>query len=240
MRFELIPDAQDTHDDEDLIPLAMRLGSVARIWTAEQGLVVPRTYARWSAFEATRTALAAQGWPITVRLSGGGVVPQGPGILNLSLAFPAQGRPMDHSEAAYLLICRIIRAALAPLGITARAQAVEGSFCDGRFNLAVGEPGRKVVGTAQVWRHMPVNPPASPPGSQVGLVHALILAQVNPAELTQRANQLEGALGSSRRYLASRIASLDQLASPENADDFSDRLRAALTTALATEWVLHP
>lgn len=237
MRFELIPDIQteDAHDDTDLIPLAATQGPVARIWTAQQGLVVPRTYTRWPQFEDVCMAFAREGWPITVRLSGGGVVPQGPGILNLSLAFPVQGRPMDHSEAAYLLICRIIQDALAPFGIPTQAQAVEGSFCDGRFNLAVSEPVRKVVGTAQVWRRIP----AGPPETHVGLVHALILTQIDPEHLSRQANRLEEALGSPRRYLASRIASLDQLAPPDCADDFSTALHAALITTLEADWALH-
>lgn len=237
MRFELSPGIQTegVRDDTDLIPLAAHRGPVARIWTAAQGLVVPRTYTRWPQFQDTCVRFASEGWPITVRLSGGGVVPQGPGILNLSLAFPVQGRPMDHSEAAYLLICRIIDAALAPFGIQSQAQAVEGSFCDGRFNLAVSGPVRKVVGTAQVWRHTPNGPPEA----HVGLVHALILAQIDPKRLSDQANSLEEALGSPRRYLASRIASLDQLASPDCSDDFSARLHRALITTLEADWVLH-
>ncbi|MBV6273137.1 lipoate--protein ligase family protein [Alcaligenaceae bacterium CGII-47] len=238
MRFKLISGTTPLHigDDSDLIPLAARHGPVARIWMTNTGLIVPRTYTRWPHFEDVCAAFAKNGWPITVRLSGGGVVPQGPGILNLSLAFPAQGRPMDHSEAAYLLICRIIQTALMTFGIETHAQAVEGSFCDGRFNLAVDEPARKVAGTAQVWRQIP----AGPASAQVGLVHALILAHVNPDLLTEQANRLEAALGNPRRYLASRIASLDTLALANGAQDFSVQLYSALITALQADWVLHP
>lgn len=237
MRFELIHDirTEDARDDTDLIALAAAQGPVARIWMAKQGLVVPRTYTRWPDFENVGMAFAREGWPITVRLSGGGVVPQGPGILNLSLAFPVEGRPMDHSEAAYLLICRIIQDALAPFGIPTQAQAVEGSFCDGRFNLAVNNPVRKVVGTAQVWRRIP----AGSPDTHVGLVHALILAHIDPGHLSKQANRLEEALGSPRRYLASRIASLDQLVPPDSTDDFSAALHAALIMALKADWPLH-
>lgn len=237
MRFKLIPDIQteDARDDSDLILLAADQGPVARIWTAKQGLVVPRTYARWPDFETVRMIFAREGWPVTVRLSGGGVVPQGPGILNLSLAFPVHGRPMDHSEAAYELICKIIQTALTPFGISTQTQTVEGSFCDGRFNLAVNEPVRKVVGTAQVWRRSP----AGPPEAHVGLVHALILAQVNPELLSNQANRLEDALGSPRRYLASRIASLDQLTSPGCTDNFPVALHATLITTLELDWPLR-
>jgi len=233
MRFLILPTgrAADGRADEDLIPQAAALGPVARVWEAPRGLVVPRTYTARAGFAQASEAFAREGWPIAVRQSGGGVVPQGPGILDLSLALPLQGRPLDHSEALYRLICAIIQAALAPFGIEARAQAVEGSFCDGRFNLAVGAPARKVVGTAQVWRRIP----DGPPGRHVGLVHALILARVDPAALTGLANRLEEALGADRRYLPERIASLDALA-PDPRPEFPEALRAGLEEALRADW----
>uniref|UniRef100_UPI003341F35A lipoyl protein ligase domain-containing protein n=1 Tax=Castellaniella defragrans TaxID=75697 RepID=UPI003341F35A len=233
MRFLNLPAAEaiDGRADEDMIPQAAALGPVARIWRAPQGLVVPRTYAALPGFEQARAAFERAGWPIAVRQSGGGVVPQGPGILNLSLALPVEGRPLDHSEALYRLICGIIQTALAPLGIEARAQAVEGSFCDGRFNLAVGAPARKVVGTAQVWRRVP----QSSPGLHVGLAHALILARVDPEALVGQANRLEAALGTGRRYQAGRIASLDALC-PHPPADFLEALGAGLEAALRADW----
>lgn len=238
MRFALLPEGRPTdgRHDEDLIDLAIRNGPVARIWTAGQGLVVPRTYTHRPGFDTISQAFAARDWPIAVRLSGGGVVPQGPGILNLSLAFPVEGRAMTHSEAAYLLICRIISAALSESGIAARAEAVEGSFCDGRFNLAVGRPARKVAGTAQVWRRVQANPEI-----QIGLVHALILAQVDTARLTDQANRLEEALGNARRYRPDRIASLNALVPAQARAGFTDTLREGLVRALEADWALrHP
>lgn len=233
MQFLMLPAqaAADGRADEDLIPQAAALGPVARIWDAPQGLVVPRTYAALPGFAQASTAFADAGWPITVRQSGGGVVPQGAGIVNLSLALPVTGRPLDHSEALYRLICGIIQAALSPWGIEARTEAVDGSFCDGRFNLAVGAPARKIVGTAQVWRRIPHGPPQQ----HVGLAHALILAQVDPEALTAKANQLEAMLGTRRRYLPERIASLDKLA-PDHAPGITRALGTALADALGLSW----
>src|SRR3546814_11147898 len=89
-----------------------------------------------------------------------GIVPQGPGIVNVSLAYAVQGKPLDHSDEAYLLICRIIAQALEEHGVDAHTQAVDGSFCDGRYNLAVGagQEARKIAGTAHVWRRQTVGP----------------------------------------------------------------------------------
>ena len=212
-----------------LLPAAAH-APVACLWESAPGLVVPRTYAARPGFATVQADFAAQGWPIHVRQSGGGVVPQGPGILNLSLAQTFAGRPLDHSEALYRHLCDLIAGTLRSFGIDARAQAVEGSFCDGRYNLAVQDPARKIVGTAQVWRRIA----GCTPEQHVGLVHALILAQCNPVELTAQANALETALGAARRYNAGRIMTLDALLPPAQRPNFSHALRARLTETLQT------
>ena len=82
-------------------------------------------------------------------------MPQGPGVLNLSLVWRADadaGCARAGSEVIYRALCGELAGALARLGIAATPQAVAGSFCDGRFNLAVA--GRKLVGTAQSWRRV--------------------------------------------------------------------------------------
>jgi lipoate-protein ligase A len=213
--------------DEVLLTPAIQ-EPVACLWRTAPGLVVPRTYAARPEFAAVQADFAARGCPIHVRQSGGGVVPQGPGILNLSLAQVFAGRPLDHSEALYRHLCALIGDALAVFGIEARAQPVEGSFCDGRYNLAVPSPDRKIAGTAQVWRRIP----GHAPDRHVGLVHALILAQGDPAELTARANALEAALGSTRRYDADRITTLDRLLPPDEHPDFPAALEARLQETL--------
>ncbi|CAM5789965.1 hypothetical protein CCAE64S_02492 [Castellaniella caeni] len=214
--------------DEALLRHAID-GPVACLWHAAQGLVVPRTYAARSGFAQAQADFARRGWPIHVRQSGGGVVPQGPGILNLSLAQRFAGRPLDHSETCYRQLCGLIAAALLHWGIDTRAQAVEGSFCDGRYNLASGQPARKVVGTAQVWRHIP----GQPPDQQIGLVHALILVRCSPQETTAQANALEAALGSPRRYDAGKIASLDQLIAATRRADFERGFAQTLKDTIA-------
>src|SRR5699024_10220673 len=119
-----------------------------------QGLVVPRTYAQAHNFDDVCRDFSIQGWPISVRHSGGGVVPQGPDIINVSLAYRVDERPLDHAGTAYTRLVTVLADTLLRFGVKASAQAVEGSFCDGRFNLACmvdGQP-RKIAGTAQQWR----------------------------------------------------------------------------------------
>lgn len=225
----------DAQSDEFLIELANRIGPLACIWEAPQGLVVPRTYQRFGNFTETCEQFADRQWPVAVRLSGGGIVPQGPGIINMSLAYPVQGKPMDHADQAYLLICRIIQHALSTFGIASHPDAVQESFCDGRFNLAIGAGTnlRKVAGTAQVWRRLPIDGEQHA-FTQVVMVHALILAAVDIELVTAMANQFEQCLGSGKHYRSDRAASLLDMCpgTAYSAGSFVKALRTALAHSL--------
>lgn len=176
--------------------------AVAHLWRGVQGLVVPRSYERAPRWQAASAESAAEGWPVQVRSSGGGLVPQGPGVLNLSLAWALpEGQAMT-IDPVYRALCGQLAAAFARLGVRTEVQAVLGSFCDGRFNLAVG--GAKLVGTAQCWRRLE--------GVQVVLAHALMLVDADPVALTARCNAFEALLGHDRRYRADRITSLARAA----------------------------
>lgn len=170
--------------------------AVAHLWRAPVGLVVPR---RTTTLPGWAAAAAAPGHgEVQVRASGGGLVPQGPGLWNLSLMWPAPTAAPSGTDALYRALCHALAAAFARLGITASAQAVEGSFCDGRYNLAVD--GRKLVGTAQAWRRVQ--------GVPLVLAHAVIVVDADPAEATARANAFEAALGSGIRYRADALTSV--------------------------------
>lgn len=224
---------QDARFDEVLMQHVVTHGPAACVWQASQGLVVPRTYLRSESFKATSKDFADRGWPISVRHSGGGVVPQGPGILNVSLAYVVEGRPLDHSDAAYLRLCRLMQHAISEFGIESHPQAVDGSFCDGRFNLACNNGGdaRKIAGTAQLWRRQ-----RTPDGShtQVVLVHGLLLVATDVHLVTQHANELEVALEHSRRYLPERATSLHTLLRqpPKDAQSFLLEMAEALRNAV--------
>lgn len=169
--------------------------AVAHLWQGTPGWVVPR---RTTSLPAWAEVAARHGSALQVRRSGGGLVPQGPGIWNLSLAWPAADAAPADMHALYAALCTALAAAFARLGVSATPQPVQGSFCDGRWNLAVH--GRKLVGTAQAWRRFGA--------VQVVLAHALINVGADPAALTASANGLEAELGQGRPYRADALTSL--------------------------------
>src|SRR5690606_16757236 len=98
----------DVRCAEALLTLAAKGQRAASLWNTAQGLVVPRTYLRSPQFATVSEQFKLAGWPVTVRHSGGGIVPQGPGVINLSPAYAVKGKPLDHADTAYALICDII------------------------------------------------------------------------------------------------------------------------------------
>lgn len=204
----------------------------AVLWCAPRGLVAPLSYRRRSRFDTACADFAAAGWPIRLRRSGGGVVPQGPGLLNLSLTYCPGGTPGQCADVVYTHLCAIVGQALGWLGIDARARSVRGSFCDGRFNLAVlttnGE--RKIAGTAQYWRRKGER--------HAVLAHALLLLDADTELLTERANAFEAALGSERTYDANAITTVARAWRDANGGatpppDLAAQVRRNIAAALA-------
>jgi lipoate-protein ligase A len=147
MPFEFIESAPSMTDPLQaelvLLELAAQGAQAAQLWEAPVSLVVPRSYLRYPGFETARAAFARRGCPVWVRMSGGGLVPQGPGILNLSLAYSVTRPCGALSEAVYVHLCEVLSCALRSLGVATHWQAVDGSFCDGRFNLDSMTPVRR-------------------------------------------------------------------------------------------------
>ncbi|MGF6820448.1 lipoate-protein ligase A [Paraburkholderia atlantica] len=216
MTFEFIkpdPTVLDPLQAEHaLLDLAARGRTVAQLWEAPKSLVVPRSYLRYPEFESARSAFLRGECPVWLRMSGGGLVPQGPGILNLSLAYFVAQQPSKMSDAVYLHLCEVIGSALRVIGVTTHHQAVDGSFCDGRFNLAWGAStdARKIAGTAQYWRRAPAAMRTCDGQGHLVLAHAVLLVSADPDEANQRANAFEEAVGSGRRYEANKIVTVQQ------------------------------
>lgn len=159
-----------------------RAGPSAFFWAArERGLVLPDRFTRAEGFDAAARALAAKGWPVVPRSTGGGITPQGPGVLNLAIAFKRPEGQSRTIKASYAELCEPMTEGFATLGITAEATPVKGSFCDGDYNLAIA--GRKIVGTAQRWR------------GTTCLCHALILTDLELAPAVAAVAALSEGLG---------------------------------------------
>lgn len=186
-------------------------GGTAWVGRGQDGIVVPRSYRGKAGFAKACATLLSDGLPVHVRLTGGGVVPQSAGVVNLQLAYPAvTAQPLQVAGQHYLMLCAFLQKLFAVFGIGTDYQTVDGSFCDGRFNLA--HKGRKIAGTAQCWQRR-----AGVPDAYTVLSSAVILAD-NPHGLTERANLLETALSSGVRYLPDKTTAVGELAGAGAAD----------------------
>lgn len=162
----------DTADDGNAREEALFAAGAPAVllWqAAAHSIVVPRSRARRAGFDALRARAAAAGWPIQLRTSGGGAVPQGPGTLNIAMITPMPRGAQIH--AGFDMICGTIAEALSRFEIRTQTGAVNAAFCDGDWNVTAG--GRKLAGTAQRWR------PNGAAGS-VALIHAAIVVDHPP------------------------------------------------------------
>ncbi|AUQ68385.1 biotin/lipoate A/B protein ligase family protein [Phaeobacter inhibens] len=152
------------------------------LWqAAENALVVPVAVARRDGMQRALGEAAERGWPVTVRGSGGGIVPQGSATLNLAMVLPCTAG--FTVEDGYRMICGAVTEALTRFDITAETGARPGAFCDGAWNVLAG--GRKLAGTAQRWR--------TPTRERVVLAHAAILVRTPQPDLWPVLRQLQAA-----------------------------------------------
>ncbi len=192
----------------------------AHIWRSQQTLVVTKSESRLPGFELAKETLLAKGWPIVVRDTGGAAVPQSPETLNLSLIYKSQ-KGMD-IEASYIDLCKPIMRALEDVGVISEATAVEGSFCDGKYNLAVKEGSqiKKIVGTSQKWT-----------SDKVVLAHAVILSSIDTQAATDAINEFYRLAGSTEVKSADVVTSISEHLLKNHAD--TSNLQSRLISALA-------
>jgi len=218
-----------------LLEHAISTGPVAQLWEAPLSLVIPRSYLRQPGIEEARAQFAAQGCPVWLRMSGGGLVPQGPGILNVSLAYAVPRGVATWMEPVYLHLCEVIAQGLREVGVETHWQAVEGSFCDGRFNLArgPGDSARKIAGTAQYWRRAP-SAVQTPDGQRhLVLAHAILLVDADPVEINARANAFEAAIHSGRHYDPAKVVSVREASGIDDATGLTETVKTAIRNAIA-------
>lgn len=171
----------------------------AHLWQAPQCLIVTRKDMRLPHYQSACEQLAAEGWPVYVRDSGGTAVPHGAGILNLSLLLPRTTTDLGHY---YQLLGAPLLALLADYGLQGGYDFVPGSFCDGQYNLVIG--GRKITGTAQRWLA-----PAQDHGGAV-LAQAMLLVAGDLDEGTRMASRFYELAGGELRFLPGTSTTLAQ------------------------------
>ena len=158
-------------------------------WQSPQALVAPKKMASLPGFDAAADKMAAAGWPVHLRATGGDVTPQGPGIVNVTHVYTVD-RAADFSiEAEYDRLCAPIETALGP---GAARGWMPGAFCDGAYNVQFH--GRKFAGTAMRFR------PARGDRSRMAVMaHALMLMEPPSAAAIDALNAFLEALGEARR-----------------------------------------
>lgn len=195
----------------------------AFVWEpANRILVATRSEARLPRFDTATAKLTQEGWPVYVRPSGGAAVPLVPGMLVLTLVYRDSARRAHRLDHAYEMLCRPLLDALVRLGVDASAGEVEGSFCDGRYNLVVA--GRKLAGTAQRQR----------PGAAGYTVmsHAVLLVAASARNDAAIVNRFYELSGSERRIVPATATTLEELTSLRPAATLLERLRSLVVEAL--------
>jgi lipoate-protein ligase A len=170
-------------------------GATARLWENPQSLIVTRKETRLPHYQQACDQLAEIGWPVLVRDSGGTAVPHQAGILHLSLVFPRVDGLNSGIEAVYRMLCEPIRWALSGIGLEAIYGSVEGSFCDGRYNLVVD--GLKITGTAQ--RHLSSRSRDTGDSGAI-LAQAMLMVDADAQAATQVVNHFYALAGDGRQY----------------------------------------
>ena len=173
----------DTYAWEERRLAAMREGHAGPIhygWVPQDSLSVSRSEARRVGLDA----LDFDAEPVAVRATGGTVVPQGPGTMNLTLFTRHRRHP--GIRPFYEAWCAALRDGFAAVGLETTVGPCEGSFCDGDYNVLV--EGRKLAGTAQRWS-------TARDGSALGHHHAVIMLGGDPETLCARVDALYRAAG---------------------------------------------
>jgi lipoate-protein ligase A len=212
--------------EQGLLDQAAEGRAVSAVWEPLPSIIVPASYRRYERFGPLCERFASRGWPVSVRRSGGGLVPQGPGMVNVSLAWRSNSAMGEAMEPVYLGLCRLLQRVIAPFELDTALEAVEGSFCDGRYNLTLGS--RKVAGTAQYWRRVSAT-------EHVVLAHACLLVEADLAVLNRLANEFEAQLGSDRQYRLEAIANLAPSQGPRPTDAIGQPLNAGSLACLLRE-----
>lgn len=185
----------------------------ALVWRTGKAIIVPRGLPSRDYFASAAGAVAALGFPVHERDTGGDLTPQSPGVVNLSLAYRLDGKEASIGEAYARLTAPVLAFLKAAYGIDARTASIPGAFCDGAFNVAIGE--RKLAGTAQKWKLLG----GEGEKRRVSVLgHIAIMATNDLAPAVDALNAFYAASGSDRRIVRERHVTLADVLGPARAD----------------------
>lgn len=184
-------------------------------WQARRNaLVMPAAMVRKPWFDMIAERAQALGHPVALRQTGGGLVPQGPGIFNLAVAYRRRISAGFTLECGYEAIVHPLIAVFDKLGLSVQTGAVPGSFCDGKFNLLVD--GRKLAGTAQRWSA------ANRKGEHSILGHAVIAHDIDVGNRMDLLNHICDGSGASE----TGVGGFDPLVHTSIAEEFGRQRRS--------------
>lgn len=163
--------------------------------------------------------MAAAGWPVVLRKSGGGACPVGPGTVQVATIEPAiDGVTMN---AKYEALRNLIQSALHFYGVCAQTGTVAHAYCPGGYDLAIHD--KKIAGMSQHWFR-------NRGGIRCVITTASINIEEEPAVLADVVNRFYSGAGSLARCLPAFLTSLrlsggaTAVATPDLAPAFMKRL----------------
>lgn len=195
----------------------------------DRALVMPRRHGRLAGFPEARAALENRGWPIHFRSTGGTPVPQSEAVINVALALRCRADgSAAHLEWGYQRLGAPWCDWLHALGVCdANLGAAPGAYCDGRFNVRIGE--RKLVGTAQRWRRV------RGCRDMAMLAHGAMQVGNTPEALVGVVNAFQAAIGDPERFSTSRHVALCQVLPEAEIEAVLPTLLQRLTLGLSRE-----
>jgi lipoate-protein ligase A len=199
---------------------------VLRLWRTSPCLVVTSLLAQRKEFTAAAEASAQRGWPVVVRRTGGGPVPQTAGTLNVSLAYATPRDQTPGIDAAFRHFADAMLSALQSCGVSAVVGEIEGSCCPGRYDIAIptDERSKKIIGIAQRRRQGTTGGAKDGALLSAVLVHAMVWVE---GELNPEIDQLERFLeeAGARTTFRRAVMGTLQAISGVSADVFEAALR---------------
>ena len=191
------------------------------IWRTEKAIIVPRGMPARDGFAEAALAMAARGFPVYERDTGGDLTPQSPGMVNLSMVFRLDGANPNIEAAYRRLVQPLIGFLVERYGLEADVCAVPGAFCDGAYNIAY--QGKKLAGTAQRWRLIGGEGPSR---KAAVLGHIALMADIDLVPAIEALNEFYSVAGIDRHIELTKHVTLAQFAG--QGDARPDVIAAAL------------